>query len=234
MHRTILLLIHCFFSFTIFGQGNHSKDSISSLLAPVNVFVTDLKGKPSKGEQVLFKSQATQKIISGRSDAAGKFSLQLPAGDKYSITIKSITDTTKYGVIEIPGLGPDESFTEPFKVNVKFEPARSYTLDNVHFDFGKATLRPDSYKELEELISYLKYKESIRIEIAGHTDNVGKDDDNLRLSQQRAEAIRNYLLKKGISPARVVAKGYGATQPVADNETEEGRQQNRRTEVRIL
>jgi OmpA-OmpF porin, OOP family len=209
-------------------------DTSQSKLAKVNVFVTDMKGKPSKGEQILFKGNANQKTFSGYSDIAGKFSLQLPIGDSYTVKVKSITDTTKYGIVNIPVLRPDEFYTEPFKVNVKFEPARTYTLDNVHFDFGKATLRPESFAELEELISYLKNKDNIKVEIAGHTDNVGKEADNLKLSQQRADAIRNYVIKKGIAPARIVAKGYGASEPVADNDTDEGRQLNRRTEVRIL
>ena len=209
-------------------------DTSQSKLAKVNVFVTDMKGKPSKGEQILFKGNVNQKTFSGYSDIAGKFSLRLPIGDSYTVKVKSITDTAKYGIVNIPALGPDEFYTEPFKVNVKFEPAKTYTLDNVHFDFGKATLRAESFAELEELISYLKNKDNIKVEIAGHTDNVGTDADNLKLSQQRADAIRNYVIKKGIAPARVVAKGYGASEPVADNDTDEGRQLNRRTEVRIL
>lgn len=211
---------------------NAPVDSVKT--APVSVFVTDMKGKPSKGEQVLFKNELTQKIFGGRSDASGRFSLKLPAGSDYIITVKSITDTAKYGTINIPALKEDEYYTEPFKVNVRFEAARSYTLDNVHFDFGKASLRPDSFKELEELVSYLKNKENIKIEIAGHTDNVGKGADNLKLSQQRADAIKSYIIKKGISSTRVIAKGYGDTEPIADNDNDEGRQLNRRTEVRIL
>jgi OOP family OmpA-OmpF porin len=209
-------------------------DTSQSKLAKVNVFVTDMKGKPSKGEQILFKGNANQKSFSGYSDVSGKFSLRLPIGDSYTVKVKSITDTTKYGIVNIPALGPDEYYTEPFKVNVKFEPAKTYTLDNVHFDFGKATLRFESFGELEELISYLRNKDNIKVEIAGHTDNVGKEADNLKLSQQRADAIRNYVIKKGIAPSRIVARGYGASEPVADNETDEGRQLNRRTEVRIL
>jgi outer membrane protein OmpA-like peptidoglycan-associated protein len=223
-----------FFCIGVKSQDNTSSDSIQPNIAKVNVFVTDMKGKPSKGEQVLFRSDVTHKTVGGRSDVAGKFSLQLPTGDKYFITVKSLTDTTKYGVLNIPTLPEDQFYTEPFKVNIKFEPAKTYTLDNVHFDIGKATLRPESFTELEELVSYLKNKEAIRIEIAGHTDNVGKETDNLKLSQQRADAIRSYVLKKGIAPARVIAKGYGASQPVADNESEAGKQLNRRTEVRIL
>jgi OOP family OmpA-OmpF porin len=227
MRRTTLTLLTAFFFIGSFAQNDSST-------AKVNVVVTDMKGKPSKGEQVLFKGTSSQKTVSGISDASGRFSLRLPAGDKYVINVKSITDTAKYGVIEIPALGLDESYTEPFKVNVKYEASRTYTLDNVHFDFGKASLRPDSYSELEELVSYMQHKDNIKIEIAGHTDNVGKEADNLKLSQQRAETIRNYLVKKGIQPGRLVAKGYGSTQPVADNDTDEGRQLNRRTEVRVL
>ncbi|MBL7709476.1 MAG: hypothetical protein JNJ86_10415, partial [Chitinophagaceae bacterium] len=156
--RRILLLFFSFFSLVnIYSQ---SGDTITSQLAKVNVYVTDMKGKPSKGETVLFRSEKTKQTLGGRSDAAGKFSLELAPGDTYMITVKSLTDTTKYGKIEIPALGPDEFFTDPFKVNVKFEAAKKYTLDNVHFDFGKATLRPESFPELEELAAYLKNKET--------------------------------------------------------------------------
>ena len=230
MRRTILTLLAVYSILISYSQS----DPATAKFANVNVFVTDRSGKPSKGEQVLFKSDATKKIFSKVADVEGKFSLQLPIGDKYVITVKSITDSTKYGMLDIPALGLDESYTEPFKVNIKFEPARMYRLDNVHFDFGKASLRPDSYNQLEELVSYLKNKDAIKVEIAGHTDNVGKEADNVKLSQQRAETLKAYLVKKGILSARIVAKGYGAAEPVADNETDEGRQLNRRTEVRIL
>ena len=201
---------------------------------PVNVLVTDFKNKPRQGEQIVFISKKSGEKFSGRSDKGGKFSTTLPIGDTFVIKVKTIVDSTKYGLIAIRQLEPDEHFTEPFFVNVKFEPARSYRLDNVYFDTGKSTLRSESFPELNELVSYLKWKENEKIEIGGHTDNVGNDADNLKLSQQRAEAIRQYLLKKEIAPSRVIAKGYGASQPVADNSTDEGRQRNRRTEVKIL
>ncbi len=223
-----------FFLAPVLAQKDNATPKVTASLADVNVRVTDMKGAPSKGEQVIFKGEKNSKSFSGKSDEKGFFSLKLPTGDKYIITVKGLTDSTKYGVIDIPALAPDEFYTDPFTVNVKFELAKNYTLDNVHFDFGKGSLRPDSYKELDELVSYMKNKESIRIEIGGHTDNVGKDADNLKLSQQRSESVKAYLVKKGIAAARVVAKGYGATQPVADNTTDAGRQLNRRTVVKIL
>lgn len=210
------------------------KDNTVQKLADVNVIVTDFKKVPRQGEQIIFISKRSGSKFSGRAGKDGKFSLKLPSADTFIIKVKTIVDSTKYGLIAIRQLQPDEEFAEPFTVTVMFEPARSYRLDNVYFDFGKYTLRPESYKELDELVSYMKWRENEKIEIAGHTDNIGSASDNLKLSQQRAEAIRQYLIKKGVAASRVTAKGYGSTDPVAENSTYEGRQQNRRTEVRIL
>jgi OOP family OmpA-OmpF porin len=230
MKRTILqLIILCS---VVICKASYASDT--TRLAPVSVKVTDMKNKPTRGQQILFKSKGNQKIYSGKSDATGKFFIQLPMGDEYVITVKNLADTSKYGLINIPALAQDEEYTEPFTVNVRFALAKSYKLDRVYFDFGKATLRAESFPELEELVSFLNNREEVKIEIAGHTDNVGKDADNLKLSQQRAESIRNYLIKKGIEGSRIIANGYGASLPIADNDTDEGRQKNRRTEVRIL
>jgi outer membrane protein OmpA-like peptidoglycan-associated protein len=206
----------------------------SGRLATVNVTVVDLKAGPRKGEQVLFRAEKTNQVFSGITDATGKFIQVLPPGDNYHVSVKSISDTTKYMILAVPALEPDEYFTEPFWVNVKFDPPRKYRLDHVYFDTDKASLRPDSYPELEDLLSYLQRHDAIRVEIAGHTDNTGTAAHNLQLSQARAETIVKYLVSKGIKPGRLQAKGYGATQPVAENETEKGRQLNRRTEVRVL
>jgi OOP family OmpA-OmpF porin len=228
---TLLRFLLLLMPFTTFGQTD---SGAKQQTAPVNVLVTDFKSNPRPAEQIIFISSKSGKKYTGRAGKDGKFSTTLPVGDTFVIKVKAIVDSTKFGLIAIRQLEPDEQFTEPFFVNVKFEPARSYRLDNVYFDTGKFLLRPESFTELDELVSYMKWKENEKIEIGGHTDNVGNDADNLKLSQQRAEAIRQYLIKKGIQPARVIAKGYGASEPVADNATAEGRQNNRRTEVKIL
>lgn len=232
MRKLFTLLFSC--TFFIAGAQEKPVADSASKIAPVDVVVTSMKGQPRKGEQILFRGEKTGKLIMGISPATGKFRIQLPPGDTYIVSVKSITDTTKYTKIIIPELAEDEFFTEPYWVNIKFDPARSYRLDNVHFDTDKASLRPDSYTQLKELLEYLQRHEEINIEIAGHTDNVGSDAHNLKLSQDRANTIRTYLLSKGIKASRITAKGYGAGQPVADNGTDAGRQQNRRTEVRIL
>lgn len=104
----------------------------------------------------------------------------------------------------------------------------------MEFDFGKASLRSQSYETLNKLAEYLKRKTEINIEIDGHTDNIGNSETNLSLSLARAKSILNYLNKKGISKERISVKGYGDLQPVADNRSEKGRQQNRRIEVRTI
>lgn len=112
------------------------------------------------------------------------------------------------------------------KVGAKFE------VKNIFFDFGKATLRAESKQELDKLYDIMNRSEIV-IEFGGHTDNVGSDEANLRLSQERVNSVKSYLVEKGINDARVAAVGYGETQPIADNETEDGRQRNRRVELQI-
>ena len=107
-------------------------------------------------------------------------------------------------------------------------------LNNIFFDFDKATLRPESYAELDRLIPLFSRFPNMKIEIAGHTDSRGSDDYNARLSKDRASAVRKYLLNKDIDPDRIVSMGYGESVPVATNDTDEGRQQNRRVEFKIL
>jgi len=200
--------------------------------ATVNVIITSSRQKPLKNEEVLFVSSNRQ--ISGRTNAAGKCSLLLPAGAQYAIRLKNLTDTANYSIVDIPKLNPGEYFTEPFTVTIEYDPPRTFTLNNVLFDFGKPTLRPESFTELNEIAEYMLLKNDERYEISGHTDNVGSEPENLKLSQARAEAVRTYLVSKGVPPSRITAKGYGSSIPVADNSTEEGRQKNRRTEIKIL
>jgi OOP family OmpA-OmpF porin len=231
IHTALLSLL--IFSFTIVHSQKPVVDSFPKI-ATVDVTVTNMQMKPQKGEEVVFKGEKTGTLVTGFSNTAGKIKIKLPQGDNYVVSLKSISDSTKYAIVSVPTLGEDEYFTDPFFVTIKFQLARSYRLDNVHFDVDKATLRPDSYEQLTDLFEYLERHSDIKVEIAGHTDNTGGDAHNLKLSQDRANTIRNYLLKKGIKPAQVTAKGYGASDPVADNGTEEGKQLNRRTEVRIL
>ncbi|WP_298732396.1 OmpA family protein [uncultured Chitinophaga sp.] len=113
-------------------------------------------------------------------------------------------------------------------------------LENVYYDFNVATLKPESYPALDELADMLIRHPEIKIELSAHTDSKGPDKFNQRLSEARARSVVEYLVSKGIDPARLQSKGYGASQPIAPNQHEdgtdnpEGRQQNRRTEFKVL
>jgi OmpA-OmpF porin, OOP family len=203
--------------------------------APVNVVVTDMRTKQFRNnELIIFQSQKNNNQYQGITNEQGKFSLKLPSGDKYDIFIMGFRDSISYNVLDIPALAPNAYYKNAFNVTIEFEPPKSFTLENVEFDFGKSTLRPASFPALDELVDYLQRKDDERIEIGGHTDNIGSAAKNMKLSEERAQAIVNYLVSKGISITRLTAKGYGATDPIADNDSEEGRQKNRRTEVKIL
>ena len=127
--------------------------------------------------------------------------------------------------------------TKPYEIEVLLEPIAAnskITLNNVFFDFDKNELKQESFVELDKLADLLKKNPTVKIEISGHTDNKGDKKYNLTLSQKRAESVVNYLVQKGIAAARLVAKGYGDTMPIAPNDTEENKAKNRRTEVKVL
>jgi outer membrane protein OmpA-like peptidoglycan-associated protein len=108
-------------------------------------------------------------------------------------------------------------------------------LRNIYFDTGKATLKPESFQELSKLEQMLKENTNYKIEISGHTDKIGSDDLNKKLSQNRANAVVKHLIAKGIDPGRLTAVGYGEEKPLASNDDElEGREINRRTEFEIV
>jgi OmpA-OmpF porin, OOP family len=236
MKRILSFVTFSLFLSTIsFAQTNTVQQNASQAKdAPVNVSIEDFKKNILPHEIVVFRSQLTQKEYQGMSQDNGKFSLRLPAGDKYEIFILGFKDSTSYTTLDIPALGPNASYKTPFEVDIQFQPAKTFVLDDVNFETGKAVLMPESFPVLDELVALLVRKDDERIEIGGHTDNVGKPAANMVLSMDRAKSVMAYIISKGIDATRLTAKGYGMTMPVADNKTAEGKAQNRRTEVKIL
>ncbi len=129
----------------------------------------------------------------------------------------------------------NRNYTKHLKIELlPIAPNATMILHNIFFDFNSYTLKPQSYVELKKLVHFLLENPSIKIEIQGHTDNIGSQSYNLKLSQQRAETVRTYLIKHGISPDRLIAKGYGDSKPIASNTTSQGRALNRRVEIKII
>jgi outer membrane protein OmpA-like peptidoglycan-associated protein len=114
------------------------------------------------------------------------------------------------------------------------EKGKKIILKNVFFDYNASTLRPESNTELDNLVTLLNENPSMKIEISGHTDSDGSDDYNQKLSEGRANSVVKYLIGKGIAESRLTYKGYGETQPVASNDTDEGKQENRRVEFKVM
>lgn len=116
----------------------------------------------------------------------------------------------------------------------KIEKGKGIVVDNIHFEINEAYLRKESLNILDRIIDGLKRNKKIRLEIRGHTDSTGTRQHNMKLSERRADAVREYMIKNGISPERLAAVGFGPDRPIGDNKTVSGRQKNRRTEFFIL
>lgn len=201
--------------------------------APVKVIVKGFNGKPYSNDKVLFVGQKSKQTLSGITNQAGQFVIQLPSGDIYDIRIQSIGDEIEYNTLEIPAVKPGEFFDEAELV-IEYDPGTTFLFTNLQFETAKADLKASSYSHLKNLVEILKRKKDLKIRIDGHTDSDGEESANQTLSQQRAESVRNYLISQGIDASRMVAKGFGESKPVADNATPQGKAKNRRTEISIL
>lgn len=106
-------------------------------------------------------------------------------------------------------------------------------MDDVLFDFDKSTIKPEAAKILDRLVSFMQENKDAKVALAGYTDWTGTKAYNQKLSERRVAAVRNYVVKKGIDPSRISGRGYGESNPIADNRTKEGRAKNRRVEIKV-
>ncbi|KAA2240524.1 OmpA family protein [Chitinophaga agrisoli] len=164
---------------------------------------------------------------------SGQYLVPLPVGKSYAFNVNKRGYLFYSDNFTLPTA---QTGTPPEK-NIPLQPIEAnatIVLHNIFFESKQITLQPASQIELDKLVQLLQDNPGLVTEISGHTDNVGSDQDNLLLSANRAKAVVAYLTQKGIAAERLRAKGYGETQPVADNNTEDGRAQNRRTEFKVI
>lgn len=166
------------------------------------------------------------------NSATGKFLITLASGKNYGIAVKAEGYLFHSENFDIPQGSADNLVNKVIELK-NIAVGSKIALRNIFFDTGKSILRSESNAELDRLVKLLKDVPSLEIEISGHTDNTGSASLNERLSQDRADAVVNYLKGKGIASNRLTSKGYGSSQPIASNTTSDGRQQNRRTEFEI-
>jgi outer membrane protein OmpA-like peptidoglycan-associated protein/tetratricopeptide (TPR) repeat protein len=230
--------------FTSDRAGGYGKDDLYKVTYPAEKrtslttlvgFVMDGESKTPAGSSIRIEDIESGELtgVYASNESTGKFVVILRPGHNYSITVN------KKGYLFY-----SENFNIPVETSFKeirkeiflqqIKTGNKIVLNNIFFDSGKSTLRSESESEIKKLCQLLQENSAIKVEISGHTDNVGNDEANRLLSQERAQVVTAALIAKGIAASRILIKGYGKTQPVASNDTEDGRQLNRRTEFKVL
>lgn len=222
-----------------YGESDIVSVPVPPSLRPNPVFLVSGRVLNAETKQPLAAAIRYERLSDGKEvgiarshPSDGRYKVSLPSGQIYGVRAEAegfyptaeqfdAKSLDKYTQVD------RDLYLTPIKENVAIR------LNNVFFDSGKWDLRSESHPELDRLASFLKTS-AVSIELAGHTDNIGSDADNIQLSQNRVNSVRNYLVEKGIPASRLVAKGYGESRPLASNDDEAGRQNNRRVEFMIV
>jgi OOP family OmpA-OmpF porin len=177
--------------------------------------------------------------IAQSNPETGEYEIKLPAGHLYGVRAEAkdhisesqnldLRDVTSDMVIE------NKDFTlQPIQV-ARIDENVTITLNNIFFDFDKAVLKPESFSELNRIVTLMNERKDMQVEITGHTCDIGEDNYNMGLSERRAKAVSKYLTDKGISSDRISVKFFGETQPAVPNTSLENRRKNRRVEFKIV
>ncbi|RMG80519.1 MAG: flagellar motor protein MotB, partial [Bacteroidetes bacterium] len=213
----------------------------------VKATVRDEKDNRPLIAQVEFVDLMTgESYVQNQTDCDGVFLVTLPSGKNYMLNINRDGYFFYSDHFELSAGG---SFDDPFLLDVRLRPIPSQNastdladaapgapiiLKNVFFETGSAELKPESLIELNRLKALLEAHPELKIQINGHTDHVGTEEDNLKLSNDRAKAVYDYLVQNGIHPERLRYKGFGESRPIDTNDTEAGRRNNRRTEFEVI
>ncbi|WP_082886640.1 OmpA family protein [Flavisolibacter tropicus] len=188
-------------------------------------------GLPSAVELIDLETKQTLSKV--QTDETGNYLITLPTGKDYAFNVNRrgyLFYSDNYSL-------KNKTADSTYEKNIPLQPIEanaSVVLRNIFFDFNKYELKPESQIELDKVVQLLQDNPTVKIQIEGHTDNIGNAADNLKLSENRAKAAIAYISSKGIDPKRLASKGFGATKPIADNKIEEGRAQNRRTELKVV
>jgi outer membrane protein OmpA-like peptidoglycan-associated protein len=196
--------------------------------------VYDKKTAAGLPSTLLLTDVNTQQTVSRlQTDEDGNYLVTLPVGKNYAFNVHRKGYLFYSENFDMSNVSSDSVYNidiplEPIEVNAKV------VLRNVFFDTKKTDLKPESISELDNVVRLMNENPNMKVQISGYTDNVGTAEDNVKLSNGRALSVVNYLVAKGVKKDRLSYKGFGETNPVATNDTEEGRAMNRRTELRVV
>jgi outer membrane protein OmpA-like peptidoglycan-associated protein/tetratricopeptide (TPR) repeat protein len=212
------------------------QDVQPALTSYVKAIVTDAAtGNPLSAQFEVVDLSTGKVVLSNTTDKRkGEFLACLPAGRNYMLNVNKESYLFYSDYFELKNANTRQN---AFLLNIKLQqpkPGEKVVLRNIFFDVNKFDLKPESTPELTRLVALLKNQPTLKIEISGHTDSSGDKKANQLLSENRAKSVKDFLVQNGIQADRITYKGYGDARPVASNESEEGRAQNRRTEFTIL
>mgnify|MGYP005837495287 CR=1 FL=1 len=225
----LIVLSYFLYVNVIFSQGSQAVVLISGKV------VNERNMQPVEARIVWELLPEGKEVGIARSDPNnGNYKIVLPHGKKYGYMAlaEGYYSITKY--LDLSNL---EQYTEIDEQNLYLAPvmeSQVARLNNIFFKDQSDELLSESICELDRFVSFLKVNKKITVEIAAHTDNVGDDNKNMEISQRRAQKVVDYCISKGIKKDRLIAKGYGETQPIAFNSDNEGRAMNRRIEFKVL
>jgi outer membrane protein OmpA-like peptidoglycan-associated protein len=197
--------------------------------------ITDaLSEEPIEAIIELYDNEKDELISTMSSNkSTGRYLVSLPSGKNYGIAVKAEGYLFYSENFDIPEATAYQEVTKDIVLS-KVGIGSRIVLKNIFFDYGAATLRETSFSELNRLVDLMEAYPKMIIEIGGHTDNHGSLNFNTKLSEDRAKAVVDYLIKNNISKDRLTYKGYAFLEPIATNDTDEGRQQNRRVEFKVI
>jgi len=190
-------------------------------------------GLPLTAKLEFIDVNASKVIATGITGDSGIYKVAFEDPKQYGVEIIARDYMFFLDTVNMTNAIPDMPYNRDFYLD-KIEVGTKVVLENIYFETGKAILAAASYPTLNQVIDFMKSNESLKMEISGHTDNVGSLQLNTKLSENRARAVVDYLVANGIDKTRLEARGYGFSQPIAPNTTRAGREKNRRVEFKVI
>jgi outer membrane protein OmpA-like peptidoglycan-associated protein len=214
------------------GAGTETRAEIDAEgKVPLTGRVSDNSGKSVDANITVVDLTNNEVVATDKTGSDGRYSVRVKAPGRYSVTADADGYLFGTAYFEVDKDGRILSSHPDIKLS---ETTNGRTRLLVFFDFNSSELKSSSYPELNRAVKLMKAVPTMQVEIAGYTDSVGSVEFNKSLSERRANAVKDYLVKNGIAKKRVAAKGYGEESPIADNGTDEGRAENRRVELVVL
>jgi len=201
--------------------------------ATLDVVVKNRSNERIPNDKITFIGQESRLEVVGITDANGEFVVQLPAGDDYAIKVEMIGKELDYNTFGVPSPPPGAVF-KPVTLEIIYELPTSFVLEDLYFESGQYSIKKKSYDGLNKLADYLVRKGVMNIRIDGYTDSDGSESSNQTLSANRSSAVKKYLVRKGVSANRIKTVGKGELDPIASNDSPDGKAKNRRTEIHII